>query len=194
VTISKDYWIQTTETTQAQWEAVMGMNPSNRKGADLPMERVSWKDCQEFVKKLNERRKERLMGRTAGLPTEAQWEYACRAGKKGEWGFGDDEEKVGDYAWYSQNSDDEAHPVGQKKPNAWGLYDMHGNASEWCEDGYDEEQYPSESVADPKGPSNGPFRVLRGGYWGDGRYATRSASRDGDDPEAPSGGLRPVLR
>jgi len=174
VTISKDYWMQTTETTQAQWEAVMGENPSRFKGADRPVERVSWEDCQEFLKKLNEKlalrsseseggAKDQLKGKAAKLPTEAEWEYACRAGEKGKWCFGDDEEKLGNYAWYNKNSDGKTHPVGQKKANAWGLYDMHGNVFEWCEDWYGE--YPSEAVTDPTGPAKGKYRCLRGGGW-----------------------------
>ncbi len=180
VTISKDYWMQTTETTQAQWEAVMGKNPSRFKGADLPVEEVNWDDCQEFMKKLNEKAKDQLKGKSAKLPTEAEWEYACRAGEKGKWCFGDDEKKLGDYAWYEKNSGDKTHPVGRKKPNAWGLYDMHGNVSEWCEDWY--EKYPSEAVTDPTGPAKGEDRCLRGGSWGGYGISTQSASRSGRGP------------
>ncbi|MBI2930134.1 MAG: formylglycine-generating enzyme family protein, partial [Planctomycetes bacterium] len=173
---TKDYWMQTTETTQGQWEAVMGKNPSNFKGADLPVENVSWDDCQEFLKKLNEKVKDQLKGKSTRLPTEAEWEYACRAGSKGEWGFGDDEKELGEYAWYAKNSDDKTHAVGQKKANAWGLYDMHGNVWEWCEDWYGE-KYPSEAVTDPTGPAKGNARCLRGGCWyffaGDARSAFR---------------------
>jgi len=175
VTISKDYWMQTTETTQGQWEAVMGKNPSFFKGADLPVETVSREECQEFLKKLNEKAKDQLKGKAAKLPTEAEWEYACRAGEKGKWCFGDDEKKLGDYAWYEKNSDHKTHPVGQKKANAWGLYDMHGNVWEWCEDWY--EKYPSEAVTDPTGPAKGESRCLRGGSWNDNGVDTRSADR-----------------
>ncbi|MBI2930894.1 MAG: formylglycine-generating enzyme family protein [Planctomycetes bacterium] len=180
VTITKDYWMQTTETTQSQWEAVMGKNPSHFKGADLPVETVSWEDCQEFLKKLNEKAKEQLKGRAAKFPTEAEWEYACRAGEKGTWCFGDEGKKLGEYAWYYKNSDAKMHPVGQKKANAWGLYDMHGNAWEWCEDWY--EAYPSEAVTDATGPAKGDSRCLRGGCWHGIAYSTRSALRLRDDP------------
>ncbi|MBI4563760.1 MAG: formylglycine-generating enzyme family protein [Planctomycetes bacterium] len=164
VTITKDFWMQTTETTQAQWEAVMGTNPSHFKGADRPVECVSWEECQEFMKRLNLKAKDALAGKTAKLPTEAQWEYACRAGEKGTWCFGDNEEELGDYAWYGENSDDQTHPVGRKKANGWGLCDMHGNVWEWCQDWY-EEKYPSGPVTDPAGPANAEFRCLRGGSW-----------------------------
>jgi formylglycine-generating enzyme required for sulfatase activity len=142
------------EVTQAQWEAVMGNNPSvfKKSGADAPVENVSWDDAMAFCKKLNER--ERAAGRLPGgyeytLPTEAQWEYACRAGSHGDYGKLADgsEGKLDEMGWYNRNSGGKTHPVGQKKPNAWGLYDMHGNVREWC---LDEE---------------GSFRVYRGGGW-----------------------------
>ena len=195
VTLTKGYWMQTTETTQAQWEAVMGNNPSGFKGADLPVDTVSWEDCQEFLKKLNEKMKDQLKGKKATLPTEAEWEYACRAGSTTKWCFGDDEKKLGDYAWYDKNSDQKTHPVGQKKPNAWGLFDMHGNVWEWCEDWYGE-RYPSETVTDPTGPAKGDYRVLRGGGWVGDDYLTRSSNRKGGDPtyRDRNVGLRPVLR
>ncbi|MBI2900921.1 MAG: SUMF1/EgtB/PvdO family nonheme iron enzyme [Planctomycetes bacterium] len=192
VTLTKDYWMQTTETTQAQWEAVMGKNPSKFKGADLPVEQVSWDDCREFMKKLNEKAEEQLNGKAAGLPTEAQWEYACRAGEKGRWCFGDDEKRLGDYAWCGDNADPRTYPVGKKRANAWGLYDMHGNVWEWCEDWYGE-KYPSEAATDPTGPEKGEFRCLRGGCWGN---RTRSAGRSKDQPASVGSdhGFRPALR
>ena len=195
VTISKDYWMQTTETTQGQWEAVMGTNPSTFKGADLPVEDVNWEDCQEFLKKLNEKAKEQLKGKTAKLPTEAEWEYACRAGENGKWCFGDDENKLGDYAWYEMTARHQTHPVGQKKPNAWGLYDMPGNVWEWCEDWYGE-KYPSEAVTDPTGPATGDDRCLRGGCWKGIDGGTRSADRHRKPPTLRSyyNGLRVALR
>jgi len=194
VTITKDYWMQTTETTQGQWGAVMGKNPSHFKGADLPVEMVSWEDCQEFLKKLNEKAKDQLKGKAATLPTEAEWEYACRAGEKGKWCFGDDEKKLSEYAWYEENSGDKTHPVGQKKANAWGLYDMHGNVWEWCEDWY--EKYPSEAVTDPTGPAKGEYRCLRGGCWDFFDGSSRSANRNWDQPTNRYNGvgLRASLR
>jgi len=194
VTISNDYWMQTTETTQGQWEAVMGKNPSFFKGADLPVETVSREECQEFLKKLNEKAKDQLKGKAAKLPTEAEWEYACRAGEKGKWCFGDDEKKLSEYAWSEKNSDDKTYPVGQKKPNAWGLYDMHGNVWEWCEDWY--EMYPSGAVTDPTGPAKGQFRCLRGGGWFNGGGDSRSAYRGRNLPayRFDVSGLRASLR
>ena len=112
------------------------------------------------------------------LPTEAQWEYACRAGSTTKYCFGDDETTLGDYAWYSANSDSKTHPVGQKKPNAWGLYDMHGNVWEWCQDWYDSGYYAKSPEDDPTGPATGPCRVIRGGGWGSGvAGGCRSAGR-----------------
>ncbi|MBI2900609.1 MAG: formylglycine-generating enzyme family protein [Planctomycetes bacterium] len=175
VTISRDFWMQTTETTQAQWEAVMGKKPSYFKGADLPVEDVSWENCREFMKKLNEKAKEQLEGKTAGLPTEAQWEYACRAGSTGKWCFGDDENKLGDYAWHQGSLKGNTQPVGQRKPNSWGLCDMHGNVWEWCEDWYG--VYPSEAVTDPNGPASGKQRCLRGGSWVNAAAEVRASVR-----------------
>jgi len=195
VTLTKDFWMQTTETTQGQWEAVMGKNPSHFKGADLPVETVSWEDCQEFLKKLNEKAKDQLKGKAAKLPTEAEWEYACRAGEKGKWCFGDDGKKLGEYAWYWDNADQKTHPVGKKKANAWGLYDMHGNVWEWCEDWYGE-KYPSEAVTDPTGPAKGEARRLRGGSWSNLVVGTRSANRYWNQPtyRGVNYGLRASLR
>ena len=194
VTISKDYWMQTTETTQAQWEAVMGKNPSEFKGADLPVETVSWDDCQDFLKKLNEKGKDQLKGKKATLPTEAEWEYACRAGEKGKWCFGDDEKKLGDYAWYRDNAEMKTHPCGQKKPNAWGLFDMHGNVWEWTQDRYG--AYEKDVVTDPTGPAKGASRCIRGGGWyfGDVNLRSPCRYRDGPSYRNNSGGFRASLR
>ncbi|MBI4564242.1 MAG: formylglycine-generating enzyme family protein [Planctomycetes bacterium] len=193
VTISKDYWIQTTETTQAQWTAVMGSNPSTRRSADLPVTGVSWVDCREFIKRLNDKIADQLDGKTAGMPTEAQWEYACRAGEPGRWCFGDDQMLLGEHSWYDKNSGRLMHPVGKKKANAWGLFDMHGNAYEWCEDWYG--PYPSETITDPTGPTNGEFRCLRGGSSNYSAHETRSASRNENRPSTRGHnfGLRVVL-
>ncbi|MBR0237028.1 MAG: SUMF1/EgtB/PvdO family nonheme iron enzyme [Thermoguttaceae bacterium] len=152
VTLTKGFWMMETEVTQKQWKAVMGNNPSNFKGDDLPVESVSWNDCQEFCKKCTQ------LGLPVQLPTEAQWEYACRAGTTGAYSGNLDE-----MAWYWDNSNKTTHSVGTKKPNAWGLYDMHGNVWEWCQDW--KADYPSGSVTDPAGPSSGSVRVIRGGSW-----------------------------
>jgi len=149
-------------------------NPSRIKRPDNPVETVSWPDAQEFCKKLSEKD-----GKTYRLPTEAEWEYACRAGSQTAFPFGDNpsDDEVGEYAWHKGNSDKEPRAVGQKKPNAWGLYDMHGNVWEWCEDRYDEKYYASSAASDPTGASSGPLRVVRGGSWGGEAWAGKSALR-----------------
>ena len=162
-----------TEVTQSQYEAIMGNNPSRFKDARLPVERVSWEEAVTYCKRLTTR--ERAAGRLpAGfeytLPTEAEWEYACRADTRG--GFAGELDRMG---WYLENSSSSPHPVGQKQPNAWGLYDMHGNVWEWCSDGYG--AYLGISVDDPSGTTNGAFRVLRGGGWRDIERNCRSALR-----------------
>ena len=166
--------------TQEQWEAVMGSNPSKFKSPKNPVEQVSWEDCQKFLDKLN------AMSGTGGgkfqLPTEAQWEYACRAGSTTKYCFGDDEKELGEYAWYMMNSDGKAHPVGEKKPNGWGLYDMHGNVWEWCQDWYWSKYYKVSPVDDPPGLATPSFatsidRVYRGGSWYDPAEYCRSAFR-----------------
>jgi formylglycine-generating enzyme required for sulfatase activity len=131
VQITRPFYLGVTPVTQEQHERVMGSNPSHFKGKNLPVETVSWDDCQAFCAKMAE-----LTGEQIRLPSEAQWEYACRAGTRTRFSFGDDEEDLDDYAWHYGNSKSCAHPVGQKLPNPWGLYDMHGNVWEWCEDVY----------------------------------------------------------
>ncbi len=148
------------EVTQEQWEAVMGSNPSRFKANRNPVEQVSWNACQEFVKKLTAVSKEKEPFR---LPTEAEWEYACRAGSAGKYCFGDAENLMTDYAWHVGNAANTVHPVGEKKPNAWGLYDMHGNVWEWCQDWYG--AYADGEQTDPAGPAAGLHRTLRGGSW-----------------------------
>ncbi len=153
VTLTKPFYIGKYEVTQEQWERVMGSNPSNFKGAKNPVEQVSWEDCQNFLAKL----KEKAPGTQFSLPTEAQWEYACRAGTATDPGNWDE------VAWYSNNSGSKTHPVGEKKPNAWGLYDMHGNVWEWCADWYGANSSSAQTA--PTGPASGQWRVLRGGSW-----------------------------
>jgi len=158
VRISQPFYLGKFEVTQQQWEKVMGSNPSRFKGAkNNPVEQVNWEDCQKFLEAL----KERVPGQTFRLPTEAEWEYACRAKTKTEYSFRDSPEKLGEYAWFRDNSEEKTHPVGQKKPNPWGLYDMHGNVWEWCQDWHGD--YTAKSATDPTGLATGSRRVLRGG-------------------------------
>ena len=158
VRITKPFYMGKYEVTQEVWEKVMGKNPSNFRGAKLPVESVNWYYAGDFVSKLSRLVREK---RRFQLPTEAQWEYACRAGSAGRFCFGDDEKKLGDYAWYRANSERKTHQVGGKKPNAWGLYDMHGNVMEWCRDMYG--RYDTRVVDDPTGPTNMKDRVARDG-------------------------------
>jgi formylglycine-generating enzyme required for sulfatase activity len=160
VSISKGFYMGVTEITQAQWKAVMRYNPSEFRGGDLPVENVSWYGAVKFCKTLSE-----MTGKPYRLPTEAEWEYACRAGTQTLFHFGNDPCVLGEYAWYLHNSEGRTHPVGQKKPNAFGLYDMHGNVEEWCNDLFDEEYYKTSPSTDPENTSTGIFRVLRGGSW-----------------------------
>jgi formylglycine-generating enzyme required for sulfatase activity len=174
VAISKSFYMGVTEVTQAQYEAVMGTNPSKFNGSANPVDTVSWDDCTSFCRKLSEK-----TGKTVRLPTEAEWEYACRAGSKTPFSCGDAENALAEYAWFSGNSGKQTHPVGQKKPNAWGLYDMHGNVYEWCQDWFG--AYAAGAVTDPARPSWGSGRVLRGGNCYSGPEC-RSAFRQGIDP------------
>ena len=187
VTLTKGYWLGKTEVTQAQWEALMGNNPSNFKGADRPVEQVSWEDAMQFCRKLTEH--ERSGGRLPDgyeytLPTEAQWEYACRAETTGPFPGGGSLEEMG---WYAGNSGSATHPVRQKRANAWGLYDMQGNVWEWCRDWFG--GYPGDSVTNPSGPSSGSGRVLRGGGWDNTAQNCRSADRGRGSPGGRSGDL-----
>ncbi|MCP4625680.1 MAG: formylglycine-generating enzyme family protein [bacterium] len=176
VTISKPFYISKYEITQAQWEAVMGSNPSRftNSGKNAPVEQVSWHDCQEFILML--RQKEGSPARSFRLPTEAEWEYASRAGTISPYA-GD----IGFMGWYDGNSSGRTHEVGQKKPNAWGLFDMHGNVWEWCRDWY-KDSYASGDTKDPTGPQSGSERVDRGGGWSSSASSCRSAFRNGRSP------------
>jgi len=169
VTLSP-YLISKTEVTQAVWERVMGGNPSRFKGPDRPVEKVSWNDCVSFCEKTG-----------LSLPTEAQWEFAARSGTQSAYYFGNDSSSLGNYAWYDGNSSSQTHPVAQKQPNAYGLYDMAGNVWEWCYDWYTG-SYSSSSVTNPTGPSSGADRVGRGGSWGDTARRLRSALRGRGGP------------
>ena len=163
VRITKPFYLGKYQVTQEQWEAVMGSNPSRFKGPKHPVEQVSWDACQQFLGKLNA--KFAAEGGKYQLPSEAQWEYACRAGSKTRYSFGDDKTQLDDYAWHRKNLATPTHPVGEKKPNAWGLYDMHGNACDWCQDWFGKEYYRESPVDDPTGSVTGLQRVIRGGSW-----------------------------
>ncbi|MBE6425302.1 MAG: hypothetical protein E7029_04825 [Planctomycetaceae bacterium] len=198
VTLTRGFWMLETEVTQAMWKSVMGTSISQQRdkehtpwglrgeGSDYPMYFVSWEECRSFCEKLSEK-----LGLTVSLPTEAQWEYACRAGTTGAYA-GD----LGEMGWYDEDwGTGSTHPVGQKKPNAWGLYDMHGNVYEWCQDWYDDDYYAESPTSDPIGPANGSSRVIRGGGWRDYARHCRSASRNGTAPDNRFNdrGFRPVL-
>ena len=182
MTISKDYYLGVYEVTQAQYEKVMGKNPSHfekrviRKSDSsmYPVEMVSWEDAMEFCRKLSDLPEEKATGRLYRLPTEAEWEYACRAGSKTACNFGDDWKALGGYAWFNLNGNEQTHPVGERKANTWGLYDMHGNVWEWCSDWYGE--YQKGAVIDPV-ELRGWDRVIRGGGGGNFPESCRSAAR-----------------
>jgi formylglycine-generating enzyme required for sulfatase activity len=181
VVISKSFQLGKYEITQGQWKAVMGSNPSYFTGDDnLPVEQVSWNDVQLFIDKMNARND----GYRYRLPTEAEWEYACRAGTTGDYAGNLDQ-----MGWYSSNSGGRTHAVGTKTPNPWGLYDMHGNVWEWVQDWYGYGAYPSGTVTDPTGPSSGSYRVARGGSWGGSAPYCRSARRSSSGPGLRSGSL-----
>ena len=170
------FWMGKYEVTQEQYEAVMGKNPSKFKGAKNPVEQVSWNDAVEFCRNASQK-----TGKDLRLPTEAEWEYACRAGSTTRFCFGDSDTGLGEYAWYDGNSGKTTHPVGEKKENNWDLYDMHGNVWEWCGDLY-ADRYEAAAAKNPQGASSGPCRVLRGGGWSNGPQFCRSATRDGGSP------------
>ena len=175
VEISRGFWLGKYEVTQGEWASVMGRNPSFYKGdSRRPVERVSWDDVQRFIGKLNAASGWALYR----LPSEAEWEYACRAGRGTRWSFGDAEGRLGAYAWYGgNNSPSGTKVVGRKKPNGWGLYDMHGNVYEWVQDWYDGGYYNSSPRVAPPGPSSGSSRVARGGSFSNSARILRSAYR-----------------
>jgi len=190
VKISKPFYMGKFQVTQEQYRAVTGTNPSNFSGNKLPVENVSWYDAVEFCYILSDKE-----GKTFRLPTEAEWEYACRAGSQTRFCFGNDVASLGAYRWYYDNSVAQTHPVGQKRPNAFGLYDVHGNIYEWCQDWYDCNYYSRSPVMDPPGPSGGTSRVLRGGNCHSSPSFCRSAFRDWSPPDRRSKnfGFRVVL-
>ena len=175
VQLTRGFWLLETEVTQAMWLKVMRKNPSfyqmgwffREHDLQRPVESVTWGDCQEFCQKLSQK-----LDRKVQLPTEAQWEYACRAGTTGP--FAGDIDSMG---WYCENSEGKTHTVGQKKPNAWGLYDMHGNVKEWCSDFWDKDFYEKSPLCDPENTAHSIFHVLRGGCYHDSEMMCRSADR-----------------
>ncbi|MHB8971759.1 MAG: formylglycine-generating enzyme family protein [Pirellulaceae bacterium] len=176
VRITKSFHLAVHEVTQSQYESVMAVNPSHFKGPQHPVATVSWDNAVEFCDKLSALPEEKAAGRSYCLPTEAEWEYACRAGSTTQFSFGDDAAELGNHAWFKDNSAATTHPVGEKRPNAWGLYDMHGNVLEWCADWFGE--YSASPADDPTGPSTGTDRVTRGGSWDYAASLCRAADRD----------------
>jgi formylglycine-generating enzyme required for sulfatase activity len=203
VTLTKPFYMGEYEVTNAEWRRVMGDLPDDpmeddrnlklTKAAgrkvrvarllppiDSPVKQVTWEDAVEFCRKLSAMPEEQKAGRVYRLPTEAEWEYACRAGTTTKYSFGDDDSQLGEYGWFDENSGGQVHPVGQKKPNSWGLYDMHGNVWERCSDWY--KVYSDGAVTNPQGPSSGLSRVNRGGGWPSTARYCRSAVRYWDYP------------
>jgi formylglycine-generating enzyme required for sulfatase activity len=186
VRITEPFYLGIHEVTQGQWQAVLGTSPwrgqkGAKEGPDYPVTYVSWEEVTEFCRMLSAKE-----GKTYRLPTEAEWEYSCRAGTITKYHFGDAESQLGDCAWCDENAnaagEKYAHAVGRKKPNAWGLYDLHGNVWEWCSDWYGEKYYGETSSSDPAGPSGGSGRVFRGGCWFSAPADCRSAVRGWDTP------------
>ena len=190
VTFSTPFFIGKVAVTQAQWQTIMGNNPSHFVGAERPVETVSFGDALEFLERLNRRE----ATSTYRLPTEAQWEYAARAGSQDTYCFGSQRTQLDQYAWYQKNSGQETHPVGQLAANAWGLYDMHGNVHEWCSDWFDRNYYARSPACDPEGPQTGLARSLRGGDWGSLDWYCRCAIRSlsAADRRSPRVGFRVV--
>lgn len=190
VVIARGFHMSSTPVTRAQWEAVMGPSPATpSQQASHPATEISWDDAQRFLVRLSEA----LVAGSVRLPTEAEWEYACRAGSSGRYAGGDSEADLDRLGWYAANSRGATHPVGEKAPNAWGLYDMHGNVFEWCQD-WDGSYAPGEQT-DPSGPPSGDKKILRGGCFTCPPPYCRSANRYSAPPDRRSGnfGFRVVL-
>ena len=160
VTVSRGFWMGKYEVTQKQYEEVTGSNPSKHRGAKNPVEMVTWHEAKVFCQAMAER-----TGKPVRLPTEAEWEYACRAGTSTRYHAGDSDRDLTRVGWWRSNSGREAHPVGRMKPNAWGLYDMHGNVLEWVADWYGADYYQRSLGTVPQGPTSGSQKVVRGGCW-----------------------------
>jgi sulfatase modifying factor 1 len=189
-----DFFMGKYLVTQEQWRAVVGNNPSfiNQCGGNCPVEQVSWEDAQEFIQQLNEQ-----TGKNYRLPYEAEWEYAARSGgKQEEWAGTSNHDELEEYAWFVDNSFKRTYPVGRKKPNGLGLYDMSGNVPEWCNDWYDGDYYKRSPENNPPGPLSGDGRVLRGGSCNDSAGDVRAAYRSSGGPSGRDdydGGFRLVL-
>jgi formylglycine-generating enzyme required for sulfatase activity len=181
-----DFYLGKYEVTQGQWKKVMGSNPSILKSSDdHPVENVNWNDVQEFIRRLNQ-----TSGKNYRLPAEAEWEYAARSGgKKEKWAGTSNESELGEYAWYTANSGSQTHPVGQKKPNGLGFYDMSGNVWEWVNDWYDENYYKTSPKNNPRGPDRGSERVLHGGSWRGSPGTVRAAFRFRGNPASRDEGI-----
>jgi formylglycine-generating enzyme required for sulfatase activity len=186
VKISRPFRISATEVTQQQWQAIMELDRSANQGDTLPVENISWREAVEFCRKLSEKE-----GKRYRLPTEAEWEYACRAGTTGAFSPDADLEEI---AWFDDNSDGQSHPVGLKRPNSWGLHDMHGNVAEWCSDTYGPYEGDGQ-VVDPEGPEQGRGRVVRGGSWRGFPPSLRCAARSSapESYQLPYIGFRVVM-
>lgn len=182
VTFESAFLIGKHTVTQEQWQVLMETNPSHFKEARRPVEMVSHGDACLFIERLNR------MESTHSylLPTEAQWEYAARAGSESTYCYGRDRIELGKYAWYRKNSGDETHTVGLLQPNAWGIHDMHGNVHEWCSDWFDRNYYARAPVGNPRGPETGLARALRGGDWGSEEWYCRCAIRSLSSPDRRS--------
>ena len=172
VTISQPFYLGKYEVTETQWQAVLGPDPMLFDRDNFPVEQLSWNDCQAFCQAVQTQ-----TGYAVRLPTEAEWEYACRAGTTTDYYFGNDAAQLGEYAWYWDNSGIRLHEVGGRLPNALGLYDMYGNASEWVQDWYGD--YPATAQTDPQGAPSGDYRVIRGGSCCSYDYGCYSAYRHG---------------
>ena len=188
VELRRPFYFATYETTQKQNETVLGENPSGFRGQDLPVEMVAWEDAVSFCEELSRRESQRYR-----LPTEAEWEWACRGGTLAAWSFGDEIGELSRYGWTQENADNITHPVGRKSANPLGLYDMHGNVWEFCSDWY--ASYQADSVIDPQGPTSGAYRTYRGGSYFFPAHESRSTNRP-DRRYPPKGtnlGFRVVL-
>jgi formylglycine-generating enzyme required for sulfatase activity len=177
VTLTKPFYMSAYEVTNEAWKRVMGEAPSDSKDPNLPVTRVNWSDSMAFCEKLSAKQEEKNLRLRYRLPTEAEWEYACRAGSTTPFCFGDDEAMLAEYGWFKANADGRVQPVGKKRPNEWGLFDMHGNLLEWVADWSSDSYYSQSPKENPTGPAEGRFKQSRGGDWGSDPPACRSATR-----------------